>query len=403
MIVRLKRGKAKPLWAGHPWVYSGAVHKVEGRAEPGALVSIVDDRGALIGWGHFSPDAPIAVRLWAYAPPGAAPDAAPPDLIALMRSRLKDAVARRRRLGLPGPDSDAYRLVNSEGDRMPGVVVDVYGEVAVLALGTPGVASHQDTLVTLIQEAARVRAVERRITPDAARLESLPEVDEEASGAASRETHIRIDGVRFVIDPVGGQKTGFYLDQVETRRAVAALARDRTLLDVCSFGAAFSLHALKAGAAAAVAIDTSPRAQEMAVRSAAENGIEGLVFDRRDAFVAMRERAAAGERYDVVVVDPPKFARGRRDLDGALQKYTRLNELALRCLADDGILVTCSCSRHVSEEALERAVGEAAQRAGKVVHLLRAGGQALDHPTLAGFPEGRYLKVLTFAASPRGV
>jgi len=173
------------------------------------------------------------------------------------------------------------------------------------------------------------------------------------------------------------------------------------VLDVCSFGAAFSLRALKAGATRAVAVDTSPRAQELAERSAAANGLAGLTFDRRDAFVVLRERAAAGERFDIVVVDPPKFARGRRDLEAALQKYTRLNELALRCLAPDGLYVTCSCSRHVSESDLERAVADAAQRTGRVLHLLRAAGQAADHPTLAAFPEGRYLKVLLYTASSR--
>ena len=406
MIIRLKRGRAKPVWAGHPWVFSGAIHRVEGAAEPpGRLVPLVDHRDALVGWGHHSPDAPIALRMWAYAPPGAPVGTPPPDMEALLGQRFREARARRELLGLPADDTDAYRLLNSEGDRTPGAVVDVFGDVAVLQLGTPGVAALQDKLVALVRETSGARHVIRRISPDAARLETLPAVheDDEDDDAAEapRRRVIRENGLRFVIDPEGGQKTGFYLDQREHRQAVAALSRGKRLLDVCSFGAAFSLHALAAGAREAVAVDTSPRAEAMALESAAENGQEGLVFDRRDAFVALKERAAAGERFEVVVVDPPKFARSRREVDAAVQKVTRLNELALRCLADGGLLVTCTCSRHIDAGTLERAASTAAQRANRMLHLLRDGGQAPDHPTLAAFPEGRYLKVLYFQASAR--
>ena len=175
----------------------------------------------------------------------------------------------------------------------------------------------------------------------------------------------------------------------------------KRILDVCSFGATFSLHALRAGAAAAVAVDTSPRAEAMALASAERNGLEGLTFDRRDAFTVLKERAAAGQRFGVVVLDPPKFARSRRETDAALQKLSRLNELALRCLAPDGVLVTASCSAHIDGRALERAAANAAQRANLVLHHIRTTGQAADHPTLAAFPEGRYLAVHFFRASAR--
>lgn len=405
MRIFVKRGKAKPLWAGHPWLYSGAIEKIEGEAPAGTLVPLIDHGGTLIGWGHYSAEAQISVRLWAFAAPGAPLDAPPPDLKRLVRQRLEAARERRRLLGLPSEDTDAYRLVNSEGDRLPGVTVDVYGDVAVLLLGTPGAAAIQDTLDEAVRSLLGLSTVYRRVTLDAQRLEAVPEPDPEEHSLPSPEERlvtVREAGVRFRVDPGAGQKTGFYFDQRDHRMAVSGLAVDRDVLDVCSYIGGFSLHALMGGARRAVAVDTSVRALELAGLNAEANGVsERFETDARDAFVALRDRAAAGQRFGLVVVDPPKFARSRRDLDGALQKYTRLNELALRCLDDDGLLVTCSCSRHVSQSNLERAAAEAAQRVGRTLHLLRTGGQSPDHPTLAAFPEGRYLKVLYFQSSAR--
>lgn len=393
--VRLKQRKALPLWAGHPWVYSGAVAAIAGDVRPGDLVQVVDDRGTLIGWGHVSPSGPIAVRVLALGEER-------PDEVALLQSRLRAAVERRSRVGLPAPDTTAYRLVHGEGDLLPGLVVDRLGEGLVIQLGTAAWARLEDRIVTTLRSLLSPDWVVVQISPDAASIEGLAARSELVHGDETRATQASIleGGVRIAVDVLGGQKTGFYADQRETRARVAQLAKGRRVLDSFCHSGGFGLHALVRGGASAVTfVDTSPRATALVERGLALNGVTAEVLCA-DTMSYLKDTAPA-KSFDLMILDPPKLARSRAHLDDALRKYRRLNEAALAALPSGGVLVTCSCSGHVGRDELVRMLSEAAFAARKHAHVLEERGQAPDHPYLAACPEGRYLKCVIAQVTDR--
>lgn len=385
-VVRLKKRKALPVWAGHPWIYSGAVAGVSGEAPPGSLVLVQDDGATPIGWGHLSPSGPITVRMLSLG-------AERPSEVGLLTARIDGAIARRRAVGLPTPTTDAFRLVHGEGDLLPGLVIDRLGDGVVIQLGTAAWARLADDVVRLLRERLKPAWGVVQVSPDAAAIEGLVARSEVAFGdeALAGSATVSEDGVRIAIDVLGGQKTGFYADQRETRRRVAELAGGRHVLDAFCHSGGFGLHALARGSAASVTfVDTSPRAIALVERGLALNGLSAEAVTA-DAMTYLKD-AAAAPRHDLIVLDPPKLARSRAHLDDALRKYQRINEAALSALARDGLLVTCSCSGHVGMEELLRVLSAAAFSTRKHVHVIEERGQAPDHPFLAACPEGRYLK-----------
>lgn len=393
--VRLKQRKALPLWAGHPWVYSGAVAAVSGDAGPGDLVQVVDDRGTIIGWGHVSPGGPIAVRMLSLG------DERPVERDLLV-ARLRAAVDRRERLGLPSADTTAYRVVHGEGDLLPGLVVDRLGDGLVVQLGTAAWARLEGQIVGTLRDLLSPEWLVVQVSPDAASIEGLAARCELVHGeqAQAADASVLEGGVRIAVDVLGGQKTGFYADQRETRARVAQLARGRRVLDAFCHSGGFGLHALVRGGAASVTfVDTSPRAMALVERGLALNGVSAEALCA-DAMVHLKDDAPA-RGYDLIILDPPKLARSRAHLDDALRKYRRLNEAALLALPSGGLLVTCSCSGHVGRDELVRMLSEAAFAARKHVHVLEERGQAPDHPYLAACPEGRYLKCVIAQVTDR--
>jgi 23S rRNA (cytosine1962-C5)-methyltransferase len=379
----LRQGRARPLWFGHPWVYENAVDRIEGAAAPGDVVSLCDHDGRLIGRGFFNPRSQIRVRLCTRRD-------VPIDA-AFFRQRIDAARALRRRVGLPAPETNIYRLINSEGDDLPGLVVDIYDDAAVAQITTLGMAQRKAEIFDALEAALGVRSIFESSPGGYADLEGFVAASRVARGVSRPTVSGLEDGIRLEVEPLAGQKTGMYIDQRETRSRVAELARGARVLDCYSYAGGFALQAARGGAAAVTAVDSSSRAVARIEAHAAANGAE-ITAVEADAFRFLE--TATPQSYDLLIIDPPKFARARKDLEAARKGYERLNALALAAAAPGAILVTCSCSQNVDAELFERIVAAAAKQAGRQVRIFERRGPAADHPTPPGFTEGQYLKVL---------
>jgi len=386
--VILRQGRARPLWFGHPWVYANAIDRVEGAAGPGDAVSLCDHDGRFIGRGFYNPRSQIPVRLLTRQ--DQAIDAA------ALRAAVARAKALRARLGLPSAPggaraTDIYRLVNSEGDDLPGLVVDVYGDAAVAQITTLGIAQRKAEIFDALEAELGCRTIFESPAPGYAELEGFTATSRVARGA-SRATVTGVeDGIQLEVEPLGGQKTGMFIDQRETRIRVAELARGARVLDCYSYAGGFALQAARAGAASVTAVDTSARAIARIGAHAAANGV---AIDAVEEDVFRYLETATPRSFDLLIVDPPKFARARKDLEAARKGYERLNALAMNAAAPGAILVTCSCSQNVDAETFERIVATAAKQSGRQVRICERRGPASDHPVPPGFTEGQYLKVL---------
>jgi 23S rRNA (cytosine1962-C5)-methyltransferase len=381
--VILRKGRAKPLWFGHPWVYANAVGRVEGDPAPGGVVSLVDHDGRFIGRGFFNPRSQIRVRLCSRA--DEAVDAA------FLRRRIARAKAVRARLGLPSPETNAYRLVNSEGDDLPGLVVDVYGDAAVAQITTLGIAERRAEVFDALEQELDLKSLYEVSPPAYADLEGFAPVSRVARGTSRATVPVVENGIALEVEPLVGQKTGMFIDQRETRARVGALSRGARLLDCYAYAGGFALAAARGGARAVTAVDSSPRAVSRIEAHAKANGVAVEAVEA-DAFRYLE--TVTPQSFDVVVIDPPKFARARKDLEAARKGYERLNALALKAVAPGGVLVTCSCSQNVDAETFERIVAAGAKQAGREVRLFERRGPAACHLLPPGFIEGQYLKVL---------
>jgi 23S rRNA (cytosine1962-C5)-methyltransferase len=382
--VVLCRGKARPLWFGHPWVYANAVERVDGEAAAGDIVSLVDHDGRFIGRGIFNPRSQIPVRLLTRKEESI--DAA------FFATRLRDAQALRTRLKLPSSDTTAYRLVNSEGDGLPGLVVDVFGDAAVVQVTTLGLALRRDAIFDAVQATLSCRTIYEVAGGSYAGVEGLVAQNRVVRGESRTLVPCLEDGLRFEAEPLAGQKTGMFLDQRPNRIRVGQLAgAGLRVLDCYAYAGGFGLQAARAGASEVTAVDSSPRAVARIEAHAAANGATVRAVEA-DAFRFLE--TATPMSYDLVVVDPPKFARARKDLEAATKGYERLNALALTVCAPGALLVTCSCSQNVGAQDFERIVAAAAKQAQREVRIVERGGPGGDHPLPPAFTEGQYLKVL---------
>ncbi len=389
--VTLKRGRSKPFWLGHPWVFSGAIQKVSGKVgDLGGSCVVIDERDNIVGSGFYNPNAKIAVRMLEHRRTTDR-EYVPKDAAEIVPKRLEAAAARRRALGLPTKaDTTVYRLVHGEGDMLPGLVIDRLGDVAHVQLNSRGMYVLRDSLAGWIKQAFGLSRVILSVTETASRLEAIPVMTEVVEGEGG-SAHFRENGIAYDLDLTKGQKTGFYADQRENRARFAALSVGKTVLDAYSYIGGFGLNALKAGAAAVTSVDTSKPAVEAALRTSRANNL-ALTGVNEDAVTFMKEAHARGTRFDRIVVDPPKFARGRSHLDDALKKYAKVNSLAMALLAPDGLLLSCSCSQHVSERDFGRMLTESAHRHRRAALIHETWSQPGDHPFLSVAPEGQYLK-----------
>lgn len=384
----LKRGRARPLWFGHPWVYSNAIDRVEGKADPGSIVSLADHDGRLIGRGTYNPRSQIAVRLLTRAED-------PVEAQFFVR-QLRSAQALRAALDLPNDRTNAYRLVNSEGDGLPGLVVDVFGDAVAYQVSTLGMALWRDEIAAAIEEVVHPKTIYEVAAGSFAEVEGFAAETRVVHGEPRAQVPCQEDGIRLEAEPLAGQKTGLFLDQRPSRARVgqvvsAAPKRFGRVLDCYAYAGGFSLQAARAGATEITAVDSSSRAIGRIEAHAAANGAQIRAIES-DTFRFLE--TATPRSYDLVIVDPPKFAKARKDLEAATKGYERLNALALTACAPGAILVSCSCSQNVGLEDFERILAAGARQAGREVRILDRLGPGPDHPLPPGFTEGQYLKVV---------
>lgn len=382
-VLRLSPGQGRRLKSGHPWAYSNEIAmRPECRAmAPGAVVRLEGDDGARFGAFMFNPHSLIAARLLD-RDPEAAIDAA------WVRARLEQAVALRARVA----DGPFHRLVHAEADRLPGLVIDRYGDVIVLAANTAGMERLTPAIVAALTDLLAPRAIVARNDAPVRKYENLPQevvlLHGDPAGALVEE-----GGVAFPVDPMAGQKTGFFFDQRPNRDAVAALAGGARVLDVFCHVGAFGLRAAAAGASAVTLVDSSQPALDRARSAAERNGLTPRVAIRRgDAFDVMASLAAEGAAFDLVVCDPPAFAKSKKDQAAGLRAYGRMARLAAPLVAPGGLLFAASCSHHAPAVDFAAQLASGLHRAGREGRILFTSGAGPDHPVHPHLPESAYLK-----------
>jgi len=376
-ITVTKRGASR-VRAGHLWIYRSDVID-RGDAEGGLVVAVRDQHGNFVGQALFSDASEISLRLLTQS--------SEPIDREWWRRRILEAAARRQKIA---SKTDAYRLVYSEGDLLPSLIIDNYAGVFALQTLSQGTEAIKSMLVELLVEEFAPRAVVERNDVRVRELEGLQVVAGTLYGEPPKELEITQHGVRFLVAPLGGQKTGAFLDQRENRLAARKLAHGRAL-DCFTFNGAFALH-LAGVCESVTGIDISNEALSGARRNAKLNGATNVEFREANVFDALHELESAGERFDCIVLDPPAFAKNRASVKPAARGYKEINLRAFRLLNPGGILITCTCSYHMSEEMFLGIIAEAAHDAKRQVQIVEKRTQASDHPILLGVPETYYLK-----------
>ena len=380
--LRLKRNEDRRLHAGHLWVFSNEVDTQQTpltKFEPGALVRVLAHNDRALGLAYVNPKSLISARLlttWTV-----------PDT-AWLAARLRVALALRERLYA----EPYYRVVYGESDGLPGLVIDRFGPQCVVQIGTAGMERLKPVIQEAVLKVLKCDALLFKNDSGTREQEGLTAYVEQAKGQIGDQSLVIEDGLQFHAPLIEGQKTGWFFDQAANRRALAAYVRKGArVLDVFSYVGAWGVRAARCGASDVLCVDSSASALELAAANGELNGVK-IATRKGDAFDVLEALAKERARFDVVIVDPPAFAKRRKDLPKALAAYKRLNQLALTLLTAEGILVSCSCSYHVSAEDLQDAIAKAARAADKHVQIIAAGGQAPDHPVHPAIAETRYLK-----------
>ncbi|MBX5465889.1 MAG: class I SAM-dependent rRNA methyltransferase [Firmicutes bacterium] len=383
--VRLKTTEAR-VFKGCPWVYRGEIHHSD--APPGAVVSVWDPERRYLGQGFFNPRSVIAVRMVTRFRRETVDEE-------LFQTRVEAAL--RYRATVVG-DREAYRVIYSESDGLPGLIVDRYGPMLVVECTSLGMARFLPAVVDRLVDRLHPEGVWERGDLPVRALEGLPRQNRLLYGRIRETVWVREGALTFAVDLVGGQKTGHFLDQAENRRRVAELARGRTVFDAFCHTGGFGLHCAAAGAERVVGIDLDREAIARARENAARNGLaQRTDWVVANAFDWLRSESERGARYDLGILDPPAFTKSRDRVAQARAGYKEINLRALKLIRPGGILVTCSCSYHLSEAEFIQVVGEAATDVHRRVRILEIRGQGPDHPVLPTLPESRYLKCLILA------
>ncbi|MCZ2344351.1 MAG: class I SAM-dependent rRNA methyltransferase [Bacteroidales bacterium] len=388
--VFLKPKRAQPFFGRHPWVFAGAIDRVEGAPADGAIVDLRSSAGNFVARGAFNSQSKIRVRLYSWE------EAETLDR-AFFSRQLDQAIALRHEvLHLhTGPDA-AYRVVFSESDRLSGLVVDRFGDWLTVQFTSLALAQRRQMIAELLQEKLRVRGVYLRTERGIGQLEGIEQHDGPILGETPPDEVIFTEhfGLRFAVNLTEGQKTGYYLDQRDNRATVSRLAVGRRVLDAFCYSGGFGIYAAKGGAQEVLCVDASEAALQLAQRNAVLNGLSQLTFQHADVFHHLGDLAAAGRKFDLIILDPPKFARNRAAIPKALQGYRKLHQQALRLLERGGLLVSCCCTGLITAETLEDLIAQVAMDAKRDVQILERRGPAPDHPVAISCRESGYLKCL---------
>jgi 23S rRNA (cytosine1962-C5)-methyltransferase len=366
----------------HLWLYAGHLGSIAGEPVAGDLIDVLTSDGRFYGRGLYSPASKIRVRLLTFRDE--------PIDEAFWLGRIQQAIRLRERVVA---QSNAYRLVYGEADRLPGLIVDRYDQLLVMQTLSAGMDRRKELVADLLMKELSIADIYLRNDAKSRQLEGLPTERGFLRGSGPTQVGIHEGPAKFLVDVERGQKTGWFCDQRENRLAAAKFAAGAEVLEVFCHTGAFGIHAALAGAASVESLDVSQDTLEIARRHAAMNQVEDrCTYRQADAFEEMRHLMKAGRRYDLVILDPPAFARSKQALPGALAGYKDINLLGLKLLKSDGFLVTCSCSHPVSEADFWNSIRLAARDARRDIRLIEQRGQSADHPILAGMPETRYLK-----------
>lgn len=379
--VFLKEGRESTVLRGHPWVFSGAIAQVQG-GEAGGIVDLCDCSGTFLARGYYNPRSQIAVRV-----------------LSRQRVKIDEAFFRQRlqrgiawREGILSADTNACRLINAEGDLLPGLVCDRYGDYLVLQFNTAGIDKFRETIVKILAETLSPKMMYDRSDAAMRRQEGLPDTSGPIGGDIFPDlVEIKEGGLRFLVDVKGGQKTGFYLDQRDNRRLIKGLARNRRVLNCFAYTGGFSVAASLGGAVGVTSVEASSPALELCRENILLNGIplQGHRLVKGDCFEFLRDDDGI---YDLVILDPPPFARRKGQLKGAIRGYKDINLYAMRRVAKEGIIFTCCCSQQVDRLHFRQIIAYAAADAGREVEVIGSWGGPMDHPASIYHPEGEYLK-----------
>ncbi|XP_020227536.1 uncharacterized protein LOC109808804 [Cajanus cajan] len=403
--VVLKKGKTQLFKDGNPMVYSGAVDRIIGRPPPktGDIVVVADGTERPIGWGMYNSVSMFCVRLMQLEDEANSDSSCALNMEKLIETRVDAAVELRRRLGLPSVHTNAYRLINSEGDRLSGLIIDVFGDVAVVASSAAWVEKYKSEIEACITKINYINHIKWRpsvdiLKEDGVNVSNLKEV---CSSTCPERTKIVENGIVYTIS-LNGQKTGFYADQRENRQFISRISDGQKVLDLCCYSGGFSLNAVRGGALNVTGIDTSLLALELAKENVVLNNIDPgkISFLREDASEFMKGAILRNESWDIVIIDPPKLAPTKKVLHSASGMYRNLNSLAMQLTKRGGLLMTCSCSGAVTQSGIFlRILQGAASMAGRKITVLRQAGAACDHPIDPSYPEGAYLSNILLRVS----
>ena len=380
--VTLRKTRETRVRAGHPWIYASEIEKVEGNFENGDIVDVLNFRGGFIGRAFYNPVSQISIRMLTTIDE--------PCDREFFKGRIQDAWNYRKNLCDPG----SCRLIFSESDFMPGLVVDKFGDYLSVQILSLGMERIRDMIVELLAEVVQPKGIYERSDVPVRRYEGL----EQRSGLLWGEVPDQIDmyenGILFNIDIKEGQKTGFFLDQKQNRAALEPFCKDARVLDCFCHNGSFSLHAAKFGARSVLGVDISEDALVVARENARRNGLDNVTFEAHNCFDHLRELTDAGEKFDVVILDPPAFTKSKNTVPSALRGYKEINLRGLKLVAPGGYLVTCSCSQHISTEMFQQMINEAVRDSKKRVRMIEYRTQGFDHPILPASPETKYLKCM---------
>ena len=388
--VTLKPRRALPFFSRHPWVFSGAIASIAGNPSPGSVIRLLSDDGTFIAWGLYNPDSNIRVRLYSWQ------EDRPIDRT-IWANRIESAVALRERLFPNADERTACRLINSESDGISGLTVDRYGKHLLVQLTSRAIAIRQAEILEILRERLHPCGIWLRTEKGIGESESLELQDGLLEGdPPPRPLFVEEHGIRFGVDVIRGQKTGHFLDQRDNRRAASAYMRDHRVLDMFCHTGGFALSALQHGGASSVlAVDASEHALNTARANAELNGLDNRIkFEQSDAYPCLERLRDRQEKFDSVILDPPRMARHRKGLTKALRGYFSLNRLGTDLLKPGGILVTCSCSGLVSHSEFESMLASVAVQGHREIQVLERRGAAADHPVSLSCPENNYLKCL---------
>lgn len=386
--VVLKPGREKSVLHRHPWLFSGALQDVKKGIESGATVNIVTSAGEILAKGAYSPDSQIRVRIWTFDP-------AEEINTAFFKRRISNAIALRKTF-VPEADT-ASRLINAESDGLPGVIVDRYANFLICQFLSAGADRYKQEIVQRLQEMIAPTGIFERSDVEIREKEGLKPHAGLLSGDEPPELiQVTQGGIRFLVDVRKGHKTGMYLDQRDNRNVVRGLAKDKEVLNCFAYTGGFALAALCGGVAKVTNIESSADAINLIVKHSELNGLADNKIEnvQGDVFAVLRQYREAGRKFDMVILDPPKFVSSADQLKRGARGYKDINLIAMQLLRENGVLVTFSCSGHLSPELFQKIVADAAVDAGRDARIITSLGQPADHPIALNFPEGRYLKGL---------